>query len=113
MWFLRSTKPEEDEDPPIVRVASNEFVSALVEVAEMYERQEKQEREIVKVYAERLCEKTHFNHGDVDRAVDEIRNAVLISIAKRRAASEIREMIQEFEYRGRRPSYMRVPHQES
>lgn len=106
-WFA---KPEpEPAESPIVRLASPEFVSGLVEIAEIYEHREKGARARINSIAERLSRATYFNFGDLDRALGEIRGAVNVAFSNMAAASEIRDWIREYEHRGRRPPYMPAP----
>ena len=106
-WFFNREPEPEESDPVPVRLASDEFISGLIELAEMYERREKASRVSVVTLAEALSKKVHFNSGDLDRAISEIRGALLSSFDYGAVASEIRSFIQDYKYRGRRPPYMR------
>jgi hypothetical protein len=107
-WFSPNEVPEEREPAP-VRLASPEFVSGLVEIAELYERRETAAREQVKIIADDLSLKTYFNYGDVDRYLGRIREAMARAIDNQAAASEMRDRIRSYEYQGRRPPYMPAP----
>lgn len=105
--FIRS-KPEAEDDaePVYVRLASDEFLSGLVEIAEIYERREQEERERIIKVATELSRKEHFNHGDLDRMLGEMRDALCSATWHKSQSSEIRSWIQDYEHRGRRPPYM-------
>jgi hypothetical protein len=108
-WFSPKEVPEEQEPAP-VRLASPEFVSGLVEIAEIYERREKAAREIVRGRAEELSRKTCFNYRELeDRYLGEIRAAMVSALQNQAEASEVRDWIRQYEYRGRRPPYMPTP----
>lgn len=104
-WFSKDP-PREDDEPAPVRLASPEFVSALVEVAEIYERREKDARGRVVGMAEQLSRRTYFNSGELDQGLAEIRAAITGAFNDKATANEIRDWIRDYEYRGRRPPYM-------
>lgn len=111
-WFSKAPEPEE-QDPAPVRLASAEFVSALTEVAEIYEAREKQSRDnAIRLAAEFSLKKGEdfFNYGQsMDRYIGELRLSVDDAIRWHRLAGDVRDWIRRYEYQGRRPPYMPEP----
>lgn len=111
-WFSKEPESEEQEPAP-VRLASAEFVSALTEVAEIYEAREKQSRENAVRLAAEFSLKTgqdFFNYGQsVDRYIGELRLSVDDAVRWHRLAGDVRDWIRRYEYQGRRPPYMPAP----
>lgn len=108
-WFSPKETPQEEQAPPPVRLASPEFVSGLVEIAEIYERREQMNRALAKSRAEELSQKTYFNYGELERGISEIKSAIVEALDMQSLASELRGWIESYEHRGRRPPYMPAP----
>lgn len=107
-WFSKATPEPEWTEPTFVRLASDEFISGLVEIAEIYERREKASRAQVVAIATRLTARTYFNFGDLDRSLGETRAAISDAFDNMAAASEIRGWIRQYKCQGRRPPYLPV-----
>lgn len=107
-WFHSDPEPEEQVSQP-VRLASAEFISGLVELAELYERREKMYRGSIVKLASDLAAKTYFNSGDIERATNEIASNVHRANSEQANASEVRDIIRSYEYHGARPPYMPAP----
>lgn len=108
-WFSSSPAPEDTEPEP-VHLASEEFIAAIVEIAELYERRENAARETVRTRSDELSRKTSFNYRELeDQYIGEIRAEMLSAIQNQALASEMRDRIRWYKFRGGRPQYMGPP----
>lgn len=108
-WFTRTPYTPEPDDPPPKRLASDEFLSALAEVAEGYDRREAQARASVVKRAEELSRKTSFNYRELEEQyIQQLRSAILDAVLYRGLADEVRSTIRSYTDDGRTPPYMQI-----
>ena len=105
-WFSKTPEPDEPPYVPPVRLASDEFVSALYQVRDRYVMRAARHRDAISNVAARIAASSRFNQGELDRMVGEIRDAAANAILLDGLATEIGDLINDYVSRGRRPPYM-------